>query len=128
MSDEWAPCPDCKPTDDGGFACDRHRPARVIVPSGTALSAEEWLRVTYAGTLAGRRLEEALAAAEQRGRAERDEQTGTAVAALVARAELAEHALRRVTAAVEGLVQTFDIAQPRIASQLRACIAVDGAR
>jgi hypothetical protein len=34
------------------------------------LTALEWLRVTHAGTLSGRRIEEALAAAEARGRAE----------------------------------------------------------
>lgn len=42
------------------------------------------------------RITAALDEAEARGRAERDEQTGIVVAALVARAELAEAVVRRV--------------------------------
>lgn len=59
-----------------------------------------------------------VAEAEARGRAERVEQAGIVVAALVARAELAEAAVRRVVAEIE----TFDVAQPRIAARIRAVV------
>lgn len=49
---------------------------------------------------------------------EQAKRAGVVVAALVARAEFAEAALRRV----EALIQTFDIAQPRIAEDLRAAL------
>ena len=50
----------------------------------------------------------ALDEAEARGRAERDERTGEVVAALVARAEVAEAAVRGLAAKVEAVAEKLE--------------------